>query len=76
MFGYDDILRRLHPFLRAWRVAAAADPGLRPFIIAADVARAFDCIDLKRLAAIVQPLLQQPQYLARCAPAAARPASR
>jgi hypothetical protein len=32
----------LHPFLRRFRAAQAADPTLRPYIVSADVSRAFD----------------------------------
>jgi hypothetical protein len=42
VFGYDDILKQLHPFLRSWRAAAAVDPGLQPYLVCADVSRAFD----------------------------------
>jgi hypothetical protein len=32
----------MHPFLRRFRAAQAADPTLRPYIISADVRKAFD----------------------------------
>jgi hypothetical protein len=41
-FGLDDVARLLHPFLRRFRAAQAADPGLKPYIISADVRKAFD----------------------------------
>lgn len=42
VFGLDDAARLLHPFLRRFRAAQAADPGLVPYIISADVRKAFD----------------------------------
>jgi len=42
VFSLDDILRVLHPFLRRFRAAQAADPDITPFIISADVQKAFD----------------------------------
>jgi hypothetical protein len=42
VYGYDDALRALHPFLRRWRDARREHPGLRAYIVAADISRAFD----------------------------------
>jgi hypothetical protein len=42
VFSLDDILRVLHPFLRRFRAAQVDDPDLVPYIISADVSRAFD----------------------------------
>jgi hypothetical protein len=42
VFGLDDVARLLHPFLRRFRAAQAADPELKPYIISADVRKAFD----------------------------------
>jgi hypothetical protein len=42
VFGYDDALRALHPFLRRWRAARAAHPDLRAYIVSADISKAFD----------------------------------
>jgi hypothetical protein len=42
VFGLDDVARLLHPFLRRFRAAQADDPSLKPFIISADVRKAFD----------------------------------
>jgi hypothetical protein len=43
VFSLDDILRVLYPFLRRFRAAQAEDPDLVPYIVSADVQRAFDC---------------------------------
>jgi hypothetical protein len=43
VFSLDDIVRVLYPFLRRFRAAQAEDPDLIPYIISADVQRAFDC---------------------------------
>jgi hypothetical protein len=42
VLGYDDALRVLHPFLRRWRAARGAHPGLKAYIVAADISKAFD----------------------------------
>jgi hypothetical protein len=67
VFGYDDILRRLWPFLRRWRAARAADPALRAYVVSADVSRAFDCVDIERLLGLALPLFRAPDYtVVRC----------
>ena len=35
----------------------------QPYIVSADVARTFDCIDISRLLDIVQPVLHNEEYL-------------
>lgn len=42
VFGLDDICKLLYPFIRRFRAAQAADPELRPYIISADIRKAFD----------------------------------
>lgn len=65
VFGYDDILKQLHPFLRSWRSALSATPTLQPYIISTDVKKAFDSIDVQKLRDIVEPLFEHPEYLVR-----------
>lgn len=48
VLGYDDALARLHPFLRRWRAARAADPRLRAYVVSADISKAFDTSALAR----------------------------
>lgn len=68
VFGYDDILRRLWPFLQRFRAARACDPSLRAFLVSADVSRAFDSVDIGRLLELALPLLREPGYtVVRCA---------
>ncbi|WIA23695.1 hypothetical protein OEZ85_000387 [Tetradesmus obliquus] len=62
VFGLDDVARLLHPFLRRFRAAQAADPGLVPYIISADVRKAFDSVSIPRLLNLVQPLISSPCY--------------
>lgn len=73
VFGYDDILRVLHPFLRQWHPARATHPELRPYIVSADIAKAFDSVSIPKLLSIVEPLLASPQYMllryCECTPA-------
>jgi hypothetical protein len=42
VYGYDDALKALHPFLRRWRAARAANRQIRAFVVSADISRAFD----------------------------------
>ncbi len=44
--GLDAIYQKLRPFLLRWRQAAAETPGLRPYILATDVSRAFDSVQV------------------------------
>lgn len=38
-------------------------PPVVPYIVSFDVSRAFDNVDVAQLLLLVEPLLQQPQYL-------------
>jgi hypothetical protein len=63
VFGYNNMYARLQPFLRQWRGAISAGGILpRPYIIAADMARAFDCVDSARLLGNLEQLLRAPEY--------------
>lgn len=65
MSGYNQIYLSLKPFILNWRAAAAQQEGSaapQPFIITADVARAFDCINACQLMPLLDRLLQSPQY--------------
>lgn len=42
VFGLDDTAAVLHPFLRAFRAGQSSDPTLQPYLLCADVTRAFD----------------------------------
>lgn len=66
MLGYNDAFAKLHPVLRQWRAKAAADRGSAapvPYIVSADVSRAFDHVSVEKLIDIVDPLLHSQEYL-------------
>ena len=54
---------RLQPFVRKWRAAPGAGNPPRAYVVSADISRAFDHIDVDRLLAVVEPLLQAPEYV-------------
>lgn len=74
MFGYGDAYARLQPVLRRLRAAAAAAAAAarlsagakaapRFFIVAADVAGAFNSVDPERALVLAEGLLQAPEYV-------------
>ncbi|KAG1670365.1 hypothetical protein FOA52_000125 [Chlamydomonas sp. UWO 241] len=65
VFGYDDVYRRLRPFVERWRATRAAGGGgsAAPlYIVVVDVRKAFDSIDIERLLQIVDPVLSSSGY--------------
>ncbi len=65
VLGYNDTFAKLHPVLRQWRAKRTASPGaaLVPYLVSADVSRAFDNVDAGKLIGIVEPLLRSQEYL-------------
>ncbi|BDA46320.1 probable telomerase reverse transcriptase [Coccomyxa sp. Obi] len=65
VLGYNDAFAKLHPVLRQWRAKRAASPGAAPmpYLVSADVSRAFDNVDADKLINIVEPMLRSQEYL-------------
>lgn len=66
VLGYNDAFAKLHPVLRQWRAKRAASPGGAvpvPYLVSADVSRAFDNVDANKLIDIVEPMLRSQEYL-------------
>ena len=66
VLGYNDAFAKLHPVLRQWRAKRAASPAGAvpvPYLVSADVSRAFDNVDADRIIGIVEPMLCSQQYL-------------
>ena len=64
VFSYNDAYEALQPALRKWRAASCAKqlPAL-PYIVSADISRAFDAVDAGVVLDLIAPLLQSPEYL-------------
>ena len=62
VFGYNDAYSKLQPYLR--RLKATATTSQRPlaYIIGADIALAFDTINVRKLLEVVAPLFTKEEY--------------
>ena len=58
VFGYDDVLVRMHAFISRWRQC----PHARPYIVSVDVAKAFECVNTTKVLDLVKGLLRAPSY--------------
>lgn len=65
VLGYNDAFAKLHPVLRQWRAKRAGCGGTAPvpYIVSADVSRAFDHVNADKLIDIVEPMLRSQEYL-------------
>jgi hypothetical protein len=65
VLGYNDAFAKLHPVLRQWRAkrAGCGRTAPVPYIVSADVSRAFDHVNADKLIDIVEPMLRSQEYL-------------
>ncbi len=65
VLGYNDAFAKLHPVLRQWRAKRAGCAGAAPvpYLVSADVSRAFDHVNADKLIDIVEPMLRSQEYL-------------
>lgn len=64
VFGYNEVYRVYQPFVKRWRACRSGGGGqAQPYLVTVDIKRAFDAVDIKKLVALAQPILQSSQYL-------------
>ena len=60
VFDYNDVYRRLCPFLIGLKSGSSAMPAV--YIIASDVSKAFDSVDQNKLLSVMEDVIWQEKY--------------